>query len=76
VTAAMVMATLNVLPAGNIIYQLLALQSQYTIVFDLLLLLGWSSLSPPTSISDPGKFLTLCNKFSATHDFFSTGVQK
>lgn len=72
VTAAMQMATLNLLPAGNIIYQLLAPQSQYTIAFDLLLLLGWSSLSPPTSISDPGKFLTLCNKFSAMHDFFST----
>jgi hypothetical protein len=72
VTAAMQMATLNVLPAGNIIYQLLAPQSHYTIAFDLLLLLGWSSLSPPTSISDPGKFLTLCNKFSAAHDFFST----
>ena len=72
VTAAMQMATLNTLPPGNIIYQLLAPQSHYTIPFDLLLLLGWSNLSPPTSISDPGKFLTLCNKFSATHDFFST----
>ena len=51
---------------------MLAPQSQYTIAFDLLLLLGWSSLSPPTSIGDPGKFLTLCNRFSTTHDFFST----
>ena len=72
VTAAMQMATLNTLPATNVIYQLLAPQSNYTIAFDLLLLLGWSNLSPPTSISDPGKFLTLCNRFSATHDFFST----
>ena len=72
VTAAMQMATLNTLPPGNIIYQLLAPQSQYTISFDLVLLLAWSNLSPPTSISDSGKFLTLCNKFSATHDFFST----
>jgi hypothetical protein len=72
VTAAMQMATLNTLPPCNIIYQLLAPQSQYTITFDLVLLLAWSNLSPPTSISDSGKFLTLCNKFSATHDFFST----
>jgi len=72
VTAAMQMATLNTLPATNIIYQLLAPQSHYTIPFDLLLMLGWSNLSPPTSISDAGKFLTICNKFSATHNFFAT----
>jgi hypothetical protein len=72
VTAAMQMATLNTLPPSNIIYQLLAPQSQYTIAFDLVLLLAWSNLSPPTSIGDSGKFLTLCNKFSATHDFSST----
>jgi hypothetical protein len=68
----MQMATLNTLPPENIIYQLLAPQSQYTIAFDLVLLVVWPNLSPPTSISDTGKFLTLCNKFSATHDFFST----
>jgi hypothetical protein len=72
VTAAMQMATLNTIPPSNIIYQLLAPQSQYTIPFDLILLLAWPNLSPPTSISDSGKFLTLCNKFSATHDFFAT----
>jgi hypothetical protein len=72
VTAAMQMATLNTLPSTNIIYQLLAPQSNYTIAFDLILLLAWSNLSPPTSISDSGKFLTLCNRFSGTHDFFST----
>ena len=72
VTAAMQMATLNTLPPSNIIYRLLAPQSQYTIAFDLVLLLAWPNLSPPTSISDSGKFLTLCNRFSATHDFFST----
>jgi hypothetical protein len=72
VTAAMVMATLNTLPPSNIIYQLLAPQSNYVVAFDLVLMLAWSSLSPPTSISDTGKFLTLCNGFSAKHDFFST----
>jgi len=71
VTAAMQMATLNALPGTNIIYQMLAPQSKYTIPFDLLLMLGWSNLSPPTSISSSGKFLTLCNTFTATHDFFS-----
>ncbi len=72
VTAAMQMSTINVLPKTNIVYQLIAPQSNYTIPFDLVLMLGWPNLSPPTSISDSGKFLSLCNKFSATHDFFST----
>ena len=72
VTAAMIMTGVNTLPPTNIIYQLLAPQSNYLVAFDLVLLLAWSSLSPPTSISDTGKFLSLCNAFSARHDFFST----
>ena len=72
VTAAMIMTGVNTLPPTNIIYQLLAPQSNYIVAFDLVLLLAWSSLSPPTSISDTGKFLSLCNAFSARHDFFST----
>ena len=72
VTAAMIMTGVNTLPPTNIIYQLLAPQSNYIVAFDLVLLLAWSSLSPPTSISDTGKFLSLCNAFSARHDFFFT----
>jgi hypothetical protein len=72
VTASMQMTMLNTLPVTNIVYQLLSPHCNYTIAFDLTLLLGWSSLSPPTSISDTGKFLTICNRFSATHDFFAT----
>lgn len=72
VTAAMLMTALNTLPSTNIIYQLLAPQSHYLVPFDLVLMLGWSSLSPPTSISDTGKFLSLCNAFSASHEFFAT----
>jgi hypothetical protein len=72
VTAAMQMATLNTLPDSNIIHQLLAPQSNYLIPFDLILMVGWPSLSPPTSIGDPGKFLTICNRFSAAHPFFAT----
>jgi hypothetical protein len=72
VTAAMLMTALNNLPSTNIVYQLLAPQSNYLVPFDLVLMLAWSSLSPPTSVSDTGKFLTLCNAFSARHDFFST----
>lgn len=72
VTAAMQMTMWNTFPPDHILYQALAPQSQFTIPFDFLLLLAWSHLSPPTSISDPGKFLTLCSKFAATHDFFST----
>jgi len=68
----MIMTGVNTLPPTNIIYQLLAPQSNYIVAFDLVLLLAWSSLSPPTSISDTGKFLSLCNAFSARHDFFST----
>jgi hypothetical protein len=72
VTAAMLMTALNTLPPTNVIYQLFAPQSNYLVPFDLVLMLAWSSLSPPTSISDTGKFLSLCNAFSAGHDFFST----
>ena len=72
VTASMQMTMLNTLPVTHIVYQLLAPHCNYTIAFDLTLLLGWSSLSPPTSISDTGKFLTICNRFSAAHDFFAT----
>lgn len=72
VTAAMLMTAVNTLPPNNIIYQLLAPQSNYLVPFDLVLMLAWSSLAPPTSISDTGKFLALCNAFSARHDFFST----
>ena len=72
VTAAMLMTALNTLPPTNVIYQLFAPQSNYLVPFDLVLMLTWSSLSPPTSISDTGKFLSLCNAFSAGHDFFST----
>lgn len=71
VTAAMQMAALNRLPADHVIHRLLAPHSHYTIAFDLVLLLGWTKLAPPTSISDAGKFLTLCDRFSSTHDFFS-----
>jgi hypothetical protein len=72
VTAAMLMTALSTLPATNVVYQLFAPQSNYLVPFDLVLMLAWSSLSPPTSISDTGKFLSLCNAFSAGHDFFST----
>ena len=72
VTAAMQMTMLNTLPATNIVYQLLAPQFNYLIGFDLVLLVGWSNLAPPTSISDTGKFLTLCNRYDANHDFFAT----
>ena len=72
VTAAMQMALWDTLPPDHILFQMLAPQSRFTIAFDFLLLAGWSRLSPPTSISDPSKFLTLCGKYAATHDFFST----
>ncbi|HEX2207962.1 MAG TPA: hypothetical protein VHG93_09805 [Longimicrobium sp.] len=72
VTAAMQMTMWNTLPPTHVIHQLLAPQSQFTIAFDLTLLLAFPNLSPPTSISDSGKFLTLCNRFAATHDFHST----
>ena len=45
VTASMQMTMLNTLPVTHIVYQLLAPHCNYTIAFDLTLLLGWSSLS-------------------------------
>lgn len=71
VTAAVQMATWNELPASHVVRQLLAPHSSFTVPFDLILLLGWSRLAPPTSIGDPGTFLTLCARFAATQSFFS-----
>lgn len=71
VTAAMQMTMWNVLPPGHVVAQALRAQSQFTIAFDVLLLIGWSHLSPPTSIGDAGTFLALCSRYAERHDFFS-----
>ena len=63
VTAAMIMTGVNTLPPTNIIHQLLAPQSNYLVAFDLVLLLAWSALSPPTSISDTGNFCLCAIRF-------------
>src|SRR5690606_14683283 len=70
VTAAMQMTMHNHLSAPNPVYQLLAPQSDYLMAFDNVLLLLWSHIAPPTSVSTAGQFLDLSNTFATGRSFF------
>ncbi len=70
VTAAMQMTMLNTFPADHLIYQLLAPQSKYAIPFANVLLLFWSQIAPPTSISNALQFLKLANDYGAERSYF------
>jgi hypothetical protein len=70
VTAAMQMTMFNTLPTDHPIYQLLAPQSKYAIPFADVLLLLWSEIAPPTSISTPFQFLELANDYGAGRSYF------
>jgi hypothetical protein len=70
VTAAMLMTMRNTLPSGHPVSQLLAPQSKYLIAFDQALLLQWSSIAPPTSLTTSDQFLALCNEFADGRRFF------
>jgi hypothetical protein len=70
VTAAMQMTMLNVLPASHPVYQLLAPQSKFAIPFDDVLLLLWSQVAPPTSLTAPNQFLALANDYAAGRSYF------
>lgn len=69
-TAAMQMTMFNTFPTDHPIYQLLSPQSKYAIPFDDVLLLLWSSIAPPTSISTPFQFLELANGYGAGRSYF------
>jgi Lipoxygenase len=70
VTAAMQMTMYNTIPGEHRISQLLSPQSRYLIEFDEVLLLLWSYIAPPTSISTPFQFLVLADRFATDRSFF------
>jgi Lipoxygenase len=70
VTAAMQMTMFNTFPTDHSIYQLLSPQSKYAIPFDDVLLLLWSYIAPPTSISSPFQFLELVNSYAVGRSYF------
>jgi len=66
----MQMTFLNNVPKNHPIYQLLRPQSDSLITFDTILLLLWSEIGPPTSISTASQFLKLINTFATDRTFF------
>jgi hypothetical protein len=70
VTAAMQMTMLNALPTNHPLYQLIGPQSKYAIPFDDVLLVLWSQITPPTSLSNGFEFLALCNDFARGRSYF------
>ena len=66
----MQMTMFNTFPTDHPIYQLLSPQSKYAIPFDDVLLLLWSYIAPPTSISSPFQFLELVNSYAAGRSYF------
>ena len=70
VTAAMLMAMHDALPAGHPIAQLLAPQSKYLVAFDQALMAQWSAIAPPTSLTTADQFLALCDAFADGRRFF------
>jgi Lipoxygenase len=70
VTAAMQMTMLNTLPADHPLSLLLAPQSKFAIGFDDVLLLLWSRIAPPTSVSTWIQFIELINHFADGRTYF------
>jgi hypothetical protein len=70
VTAAMQMTMFNTFPTTHPIYKLLAPQSKFAIPFDNVLLLLWSQIAPPTSLSTFPQFLELANDYAAGRNYF------
>jgi Lipoxygenase len=70
VTAAMLMTMFESLSANNPARKLLEPHSSYVIPFDDVLLLGWSSLAPPTSIATAWQFLELIDLYAKARQFF------
>lgn len=70
VSAAMQMTRHNVLGEDHPISVLLAPQSNYLIEFDVVLLLLWKNIAPPTSFSTSRLFLELSDTFANGRQFF------
>jgi hypothetical protein len=70
VTAAMQMALYNTVPSTHPLFLFLGPRSNYLIPFDDVLIVLWSYIAPPTSISTAFQFLTLANRFATGRAFF------
>ena len=70
VTAAMQMTMYNFLTDDHPVYQLLEPQSQHLIGFDNVLMLVWKQIGPPTSLTNPRRYLRLTDRFAQGRDFF------
>ncbi len=70
VSAAMLMTLEDSLPPEHPVAQLLAPQSDYLIAFDTILLILWSRIAPPTSISTRFQFLELINTYARGRAYF------
>ena len=70
VTAAMQMTMYNFLTDDHPVYQLLEPQSQHLIGFDNVLILVWKQIGPPTSLTNPRRYLRLTDRFAQGRNFF------
>ena len=70
ISAAMIEVMKDKIPESHPIQQIISPQSKYVIPFDMFLLLFWSHIAPPTSISSPLQFFKLINKFAENRNYF------
>jgi hypothetical protein len=70
VTAAMHMTMLNTVPTSHPVRQLLEPQSNFVIPLDDVLLVDWSALAPPTSLTTPDGLLALANDYATGRSYF------
>ncbi len=70
VTAAMQMTMYNNLKDDHPVYKIVEPQSKFLIGFDNVLLLGWETVAPPTSIASASQFLRLVNDYANGRKFF------
>jgi hypothetical protein len=76
VTAAMLLAAREAFPDASSaapphpVHQLLGPQSKYLVEFDVVLLLLWAQIAPPTAVDGPVAFLRLMSQFAAHRTFF------
>lgn len=70
VTAAMQMTMFNNVRENHALFTVLGPQSDYLITFDVILLLLWKHVAPPTSINSGSEFVKLMNTFAGGRTFF------
>ena len=70
VSGALQMTAFHTIRAGHPLGDLLHPQSRYLIPFDIILLLLWGVIAPPTSVTDASQFLELTNAFGKNRVIF------